>query len=211
MPQVWHKLFQVVVPSFGHWTGAPGPWNVSFKYGFRGLIKAKYITIYKWPDVGSLHQSVPSEPFARPFEVPGSGKLVTRPSAYVSPTWQCKGWGTGEKEAVWRVFLEGSFPWLGDSCFVQSTVYILVAAGRPRKKAVTRACFAAGGRSPRYVDYTNSLWWMCILNLDFWFTFGMPGARREGKHPWVSGPQYIWCFGGWCTLLFCTSPVLVWF
>ena len=31
---------------------------MSFKYGFMGLIKAKYIILQKLPDVGSLHQTV---------------------------------------------------------------------------------------------------------------------------------------------------------
>ena len=86
---------------------------------------------------------------------------------------------------MWRAFLEGSLPWLGDSCLVLVTVYIGVCC-RPAEREV---CF------PRLFDCSRAVTKVCLFRkfhlVSVYFKFGFLVILRYarcppggGEHPW---------------------------
>jgi hypothetical protein len=90
---------------------------------------------------------------------------------------------------VWRAFLEGSLPWLGDSCLVLVTVYIGVCC-RPAERQVS---------FPRLFGCSRAVTEVCRFRkfhlVSVYFKFGFLVTLRHARCPpgggeQTTGPRY---------------------
>jgi hypothetical protein len=125
-----------------------------------------------------------------------------RLSAYVLPARQCKRW-RGRGGDFWRAFLEGFSPLARGLVFGGGyCVHRGVPVDRPRGKSITQGFFCVGlqaGRSPRYVDFSNS------ILVSVYFQFGFLVIFRHARwyipppriyHWGQKSPVYLGCHGG---------------